>query len=70
MQQMKEEKEEMGSFWFLLLTYSGSPFRAPFTRAKQGYWSTPKTADRARIIPYSFPKWHDGKLQAPNRREG
>lgn len=46
------------------LTYRGSPFRAPFTRAKQGYWSTAKTADRARTIPYSFPKWHDGKLHA------
>lgn len=55
------EKERRGVF---LLTYRGSPFRAPFTRAKQGYCSTAKTADRARIIPYSFPKWHDGKLQA------
>lgn len=55
------KKERRGVF---LLTYRGSPFRAPFTRAKQGYWSTEKMADRARIIPYSFPKWHDGKLQA------
>lgn len=56
------KKERRGVF---VLTYRGSPFRAPFTRAKQGYWSTAKTADRARTIPYSFPKWHDGKLQAP-----
>ena len=55
------KKERRGVF---LLTYRGSPFRAPFTRAKQGYWSTAKMADRVRIIPYSFPKWHGGKLQA------
>lgn len=59
------KKERQGVF---LLTYRGSPFRAPFTKAKQGYWSTVKMADRARIIPYNFPKWHDGKLQAQTER--
>ena len=46
-----------------VLTYKGSPSRA-FTRAKQGYCSRENTADRAMIIPYSFPKWHDGKLHS------
>lgn len=61
------EKRELGVG---LLTYRGSPFKAPFTRAKQGYWSTAKTADRARTIPYSFPKWHDGKLRAQTEGSG
>lgn len=65
--QVMTKKGEMG---VVLLTYRGSPLRAPFTRAKQGYWSTAKTADRARTIPYSFPKWHDGKLRAQTEGSG
>lgn len=59
-----------GTVEVVLLTYRGSPPRAPFTRAKQGYWSTAKMADRARTTPYSFPKWHDGKLHAQTEGSG
>lgn len=53
----------------VVLTYKGSPSRTPFTREKQGYCSTENTADRARTIPYSFPKWHDGKLHIHTKTE-
>lgn len=45
-----------------VLTYKGSPPRTPFTKVKVGYCSKENTADRDMTTPYSFPKWHGGKL--------
>lgn len=50
------------------LTYNGSPSRT-FTKAKQGYCSSENTADRAMTRPYSFPKWHDGKLNTQSKNK-
>lgn len=51
-----------------VLTYRASPSRSPFTMAKQGYCTREKSAESAMTKPYSFPKWHDGKLDEKRER--
>lgn len=53
------EREKTANVW---LTAKGSPPRGPLIRKKQGYWRRDTTAERAIIVPYSFPKCAGGNL--------